>query len=135
ERDALAKVVKGAKDYQAEVSGKIAELSAKQQKILNARGGTFTTSVGDVPLTDDPNASPGYDPGFSPAFGAFSFGAYTHRNGMSQYGAKARADNGQDYKQILSAYFPGKEVKEGYGEPSTITVDGYGAVDFQQYLY
>jgi len=131
----IEKVVAGAKTYQSSLSGQIAELSAKQQQILSARSGTFTTSVGDVPLADDPNASVAFNPGFSPAFAAFSFGAYTHRNGMSQYGAKARADSGQSYKEILSKYYPGKEIKENFSEPSSITVNGYGSVDFQQYLY
>ena len=102
---------------------------------MAAKSGNFTTSVGDVPLADDPNASPTFNPGFSPAFAAFSFGAYTHRNGMSQYGAKARADTGQSFKDILSKYYPGKEMKEGYSEPGSISVDGYGSLDFQEYLY
>lgn len=127
--------IASAKAFQSELEGKIAALTARQQEILAAKSGTFTTSVGDVPLADDPNASPSFNPGFSPAFAAFSFGAYTHRNGMSQYGAKARADSGQNYKDILSKYYPGKEIKEGYSEPGSITVDGYGAIDFQQYLY
>ncbi len=124
-----------AKSFQSEVEGKIAVLSARQQEIISAKSGTFTTSVGDVPLADDPNAAPSFNPGFSPAFGGFSFGAYTHRNGMSQYGAKGRADGGANYKDILNHYYSGKEVKEGYSEPGSITVDGYGSVDFQQYLY
>lgn len=124
-----------AKSFQSEVEGKIAALSARQQEIVNAKSGTFTTGVGDVPLADDPNAAPSFNPGFSPAFGGFSFGAYTHRNGMSQYGAKGRAADGQNFKDILNHYYSGKEIKEGYGEPGSITVDGYGSVDFQQYLY
>jgi hypothetical protein len=39
-------------------------------------------------------------------FGVFSIGAYTHRNGMSQWGAKARADAGQSYQDILGFYYP-----------------------------
>ncbi len=124
-----------AKSFQSQIEGQIASLTAKQQEILSAKSGTFTTSVGDVPLADDPNASPSFSPGFSPAFGGFSFGAYSHRNGMSQYGAKARADGGQNYKDILGHYYNGKEVKSGYSEPGSITVNGYGSVDFQQYLY
>ncbi|MFC1647287.1 coiled-coil domain-containing protein, partial [Patescibacteria group bacterium] len=73
--------------YQTKLTGIISSLTSQQETILNARGGTFTTSVGDVPLADDPNASPNYNPGFSPAFAGFSFGAYTHKKGMSQYGA------------------------------------------------
>lgn len=127
--------IASAKAFQSELSGKIASLSARQEEILAAKNQTFTTSVGDVPLADDPNSSPAFNPGFSPAFAGFSFGAYSHRNGMSQYGAKARADGGQNFKDILGKYYPGKQIKEGYSEPSTITVDGYGAVDFAQYLY
>ena len=124
-----------AKSFQSELEGQISKLTTRQEEILAAKSGTFTTSVGDVPLADDPNASPSYNPGFSPAFVGFSFGAYSHRNGMSQYGAKARADGGQGYKDILNKYYPGREIKEGYSEPGSITVDGYGSVDFQQYLY
>jgi len=127
--------IASAKSFQSEVEGKISALTSRQEEILAAKSGTFTTSVGDVPLADDPNASPSYNPGFSPAFGGFSFGAYTHRNGMSQYGAKGRADDGANFKDILDKYYPGKTIKEGYSEPSAITVDGYGSVDFQQYLY
>jgi len=127
--------IASAKAFQSELEGKIAKLSARQEEILAAKSGTFTTSVGDVPLADDPNASPSFNPGFSPAFAGFSFGAYTHRNGMSQYGAKARAEGGANFKDILGKYYPGKEIKEGYSEPGSITVDGYGSVDFAQYLY
>ena len=42
--------IKGAKDYQAELSGKIADLSARQQEIINTRSGTFTASIGDSEL-------------------------------------------------------------------------------------
>lgn len=135
QRQFLKGEIASAKSFQSEVEGKIAQLSARQQEILAAKSGTFTTSVGDVPLTDDPNASPAFNPGFSPAFAGFSFGAYTHRNGMSQYGAKGRGDNGQNFRDILSKYYPGKQITDGYSEPGSITVDGYGQVDFQQYLY
>lgn len=96
--------IAGAKKYQSELSGKIAELSAKQQAILSEKAGTFQTTVGEVPLADDPNARPDYNPGFSPAFAAFSFGA-PHYKGMSQYGAFGRAKSGQGYEEILRAYY------------------------------
>jgi len=127
--------VKKAKAYQTDLTGKIAELSAKQQAILAAKSGTFATSVGEVPLADDPNARPDFNPGFSPAFAPFSFGAYTHRNGMSQYGAKGRAQNGQSAEQILAAYYPGANLNKGYGTPGTINVSGIGSMSFEdQYL-
>lgn len=130
--DFLAGEIKKAKDYQADLSSKIADLSAKQQSILAAKSGNFTTSVGEVPLADDPNSRPDFNPGFSPAFAMFSFGAYTHRNGMSQYGAKGRAEGGQSAEQILSAYYPGASLNKGYAVPSTINVTGHGSMAFEE---
>lgn len=127
----LDKVVAGAKAYQSTLSGQIAQLTAKQQSILSAKTGTFTTSVGDVPLADDPKAAPSYDPGFSPAFAAFSFGAFTHRNGMSQYGAKGRADAGKSAEDILAFYYPGATLNKSYSVPTTINVQGYGDRAFE----
>lgn len=123
--------IASARAFQSELEGKISALTARQEEILAAKSGTFTTSVGDVPLADDPNASPAYNPGFSPAFAGFSFGAYTHRNGMSQYGAKGRADNGQTAEQILSHYYPGATLNKNYSVPGSITVEGYGTMSFE----
>lgn len=118
-----------AKQYQEALTTKISELSAKQQSILAAKNGTFITGVGEVPLADDPNASPNFNPGFSPAFAPFSFGGYTHRKGMSQYGAKGRAQSGQSAAQILQAYYgKGPTGKDTGG---TIKVAGQGDVDFE----
>jgi peptidoglycan hydrolase CwlO-like protein len=121
-----------AKAYQSTLSNQIAQLSAKQQAILSAKSGTFVTSVGDVPLADDPASRPDYNPGFSPAFAAFSFGAYTHRNGMSQYGAKGRAESGQNAEAILAFYYPGANLNKSYGVPGTINVTGYGSKNFEE---
>lgn len=96
--------IKGAKEYQAELSQQIAELSARQKEILASKSSTFQTTVGDVPLADDPASRPDYNPGFSPAFAAFSFGA-PHYKGMSQYGAFGRAKSGQSKDDILRAYY------------------------------
>jgi len=125
-----------AKDYQQELKGKIAELSARQQAIIDARSGSFTTSVGEVPLADDFNASIGYKAQApSNTFAVFSFGGYTHRNGMSQYGAKARADAGQSAEEILKAYYPDAQLKKDFSAMGSITVDGYGSMSFEdQYL-
>ena len=87
-----------------------------------------------MPLADDPNAAPTYNPGFSPAFAGFSFGAYTHRKGMSQYGAKGRAQEGQNANAILKAYFGKDPVSKDTG--GTISVSGYGNLNFDgYYLY
>lgn len=104
-----------------QIQKKLSELSSKQKALLEEKTGTFTTSVGDVPTTGDSNSSVNYDPAFRKAFAAFSFGA-PHRKGMSQYGAKGRAEDGQDYKDILRAYYGDIEIKE-VDIPSTINTD------------
>ncbi|MFZ5376378.1 MAG: SpoIID/LytB domain-containing protein [Patescibacteria group bacterium] len=130
------KEIAGAKTYQAELSGKIAALSAQQQAIINARSGTYTTSVGEVPLADDFNASIAYKAQApSNSFAVFSFGGYTHRNGMSQYGAKARAEAGQSVEDILKAYYPNATLKKDYPVMGNISVQGVGTIPFEdQYL-
>jgi len=125
-----------AEDYQQTLSGQIAALSAQQQAIINARSGTTTTSIGEVPLADDFNASIGYK-AQAPAnsFAVFSFGAYTHRNGMSQYGARARAESGQSVEDILKAYYPDATLRKDYPVPASISVQGVGSIPFEeQYL-
>ena len=127
----LDTVIAGAKAYQQEVSGKIAALSAKQQEIINARSGGFTATIGDSDLADDYNASiKGFReaaPGGS--FAVFAFGAHTHRKGMSQYGARGRAQAGQDAKAILKAYYGKEPVGKDTG--GTIKVAGFGEMDFE----
>jgi hypothetical protein len=127
-----------AKDYQKVLSAQIADLNARQQEIINARSGGFTASIGNIELADDILASiTGFrEQAPSGYFSVFSFGAYSHRKGMSQYGARGRAQNGQDYNQILSAYY-GKESVNKDGETSgTISVSGHGNMDFETtYLY
>ena len=124
--------IASAKSFQSELEGKIAALTARQQEILAEKSGTFQTSVGDVPLADDPNSRPDYNPGFSPAFAAFSFGA-PHFKGMSQYGAFGRAKQGQNYEQILRAYYGGGvEIKE-HNPDAQINVEGYGTYSLEEY--
>ncbi len=116
------KEVKGAREYQDQLSSQIADLSARQQAILSEKAGTFQTSVGDVPLSDDPASRPDYNPGFSPAFAAFSFGA-PHYKGMSQYGALGRAKSGQNYETILRAYYGDvriETVNTSFDLPTTV---------------
>lgn len=108
-----------AKEYQSDLTSEIAELTAKQQQLLAEKTGTFTTSVGDVPLADDPASRPDYDPGFRPAFAAFSFGA-PHYKGMSQYGARGRARSGQNEEQIIRAYYGDVRIEQKGNLPSSI---------------
>ena len=134
EADFYGGEVAKAKDYQSVLSGQIASLTAKQQAIVAARSGSFITSVGSVPIGSDYDASiAGFESGApSGYFAVFSFGAYTHRKGMSQYGAKARAEDKQLYEQILQAYYPGSNLNKEYSEPSTIHVVGEGTSCFKQ---
>ena len=117
------KVAEDAKFLEAEV-GKVesflAVLSSKQQEILNAKSGSFIASVGDSDLADDYNASiKGFrESAPSGSFTVFSFGAYTHRKGMSQYGARGRAQNGKNYDEILRAYYS----FDGYEDRGGITI-------------
>jgi len=89
------------------VEGYLSTLSLKQQSIIAAKTGSFYASVGDSDLADDYNASiRGFrESAPSGSFSVFSFGAYTHRMGMSQYGAKGRAISGKTYDEILRAYY------------------------------
>jgi len=117
----VRKLVAEASAYQTVVSGFIASLTTRQQEILSSKAGTFQTSVGDVPLSDDPASRPDYNPGFSPAFAAFSFGA-PHFNGMSQYGAYGRSKDGQNAETILRAYYGDIELKRDYDQGANICV-------------
>src|SRR3990167_5976065 len=128
--------IKKAKDYQTTLTSQIAELSAKQQTILAARSGQFTASIGDSELADDYNASiKGFrESAPSGSYAAFAFGASTHRQGMSQYGARGRAQSGQDHRAILRAYY-GKEPS-GRDTGGDIKVAGQGSINFEEkYLY
>lgn len=108
--DFLAAEVSKADQYVADLSSKVAALSARQQEILAERSGSFVVDIGDSELADDYNASIKGFRESAPAgsYAVFSFGAYTHRKGMSQYGARGRVASGQNYRQVLKAYY-GKE--------------------------
>lgn len=107
------------------------ELEKLQSKILALKYSEEGGTVGDYEGSSSKTPDPPFD---GRAFAAFSFGAYTHYNGMSQYGAKGRADEGQDYKKIIKFYY-GEDVKEKDDFPSKICVEGYGEMDYQKYLY
>jgi peptidoglycan hydrolase-like amidase len=128
----VRKLVNEAEAYQSKLTGIISSLSALQQSILSAKTGTFQTSVGNVPLADDAASRPDYNPGFSPAFAAFSFGA-PHYKGMSQYGALGRAKNGQNYEQILRAYYGGGIEIRDHNPDAQINVEGYGSYSLEEY--
>jgi peptidoglycan hydrolase CwlO-like protein len=104
------------------INGLKSELSDLQYHLLIVRQGGTNVNASSVPGSADNYSSLA---GFlanapSNTFGVFSIGAYTHRNGMSQWGAKARAEAGQSYLQIINAYYPGKKSRTG-----TVVIDGH----------
>jgi len=132
----LEKEIAKTEDYLNVLSTTIKELSEKQENLLAARSGQFTTSVGNVPVSkipcSGPPGSPSFcDPGGGNWFAAFSLGAWTHRKGMSQYGAKGRADAGQSADQILEAYYGKKPISKDTS--GVISVSGFGNLDFENY--
>lgn len=121
----IAKVVKGAKDYQSSLSTKIAALSARQNEILSQRLSNLHipqsayAGIGGGCSSDLTN---GKNPGFSPRIAFFTFGV-PNRVGLNQYGAKGRAEAGQNAQQILSAYY-NADLTTGYNTGINIHVTG-----------
>jgi len=109
--------VAGVNTYLSSLESKIAALSAKQQQLIAEKLGSLNlpTSLGGGALmcTDDRNI----DPGFSNAFAFYTYGI-PHRVGMSQYGAYGRAKAGQNYDQILRAYYN----FDGYEDKGNTTI-------------
>ena len=127
----LDEIVTGAKKYQAGLSSKIAELSAKQQEILGQRLASLNIprSAGTAaPACIDDRDK---DPGFSPRFAFFTYGV-PNRTGLNQYGAWGRAKAGQKEEDILRAYYEGISFET---RPNiNIKVQGYGEMPLETYL-
>lgn len=132
EREKVATVVKGAKDYQATLSKQLAELSAKQQALLAQKLGSLNlpSSLGAGPLScvDDRKL----DPGFGSGLAFYTFGI-PHRVGLNQYGAHGRGKAGQNYEQILMAYFANSNI-ESVDTNTRIKVQGYGEMSIEDYM-
>ncbi len=124
--------IKGAKAYQQALSSKIAQLTARQQQLLAQKLASLNlpSSLGAGPLycTDDRQL----EPGFRPAFAFFTYGI-PHRVGMNQYGAYGRAKAGQNYRQILEAYFTGISFEKKESNLK-IKVQGFGEMPLETYL-
>ncbi len=125
EKEEIAKVVKGAKDYQANLSTKIAQLSARQQEILGQRLASLhiprSAGSGGSCSSDLTN---GKNPGFSPKIAFFTYGV-PNRVGLSQYGAWGRAKAGQGYEDILHAYYNFDSISDT-NQSTQIHVTGSG---------
>lgn len=130
--DKLDKIVTGAKSYQATLSSQISVLSSKQQSILSQRLGSL-----NIPLFAyntqggcSSDLTNGKSAGFSGGFGFFTYGV-PNRVGLNQYGAWGRAKAGQDYSQILSAYYTYDSIEN---RSATINVEGYGSYSLDDYV-
>ena len=121
------------KELEEKESGYERELEELQNKILALKYSEEGGTVGDYdsPSAKTPDPPSGLD---RPAFAVFSYGAYTHYSGMSQYGAKGRADSGKNYDDILKFYYGEKSTKKD-NFPDEICVEGIGNMSFQEYLY
>ncbi len=125
EQKDVQKLVDGALEFQAKLSTQIAELSAKQQAILSQRLASLNipqsayAGMGSGCSSDLTN---GKDPGFSPRFGFFTYGV-PNRVGLNQYGAKGRAEAGQNAETILKAYY-NADLTSGYNTSVNIHVTG-----------
>ncbi|MEA3354947.1 MAG: SpoIID/LytB domain-containing protein [Patescibacteria group bacterium] len=134
EADFFKGEIAGAKKYQSDLSSQIATLNAKQQSIISQRQSSLNLpqSLGAGPMMCVDDRDDKYNPGFSNAYAFFTYGI-PHRVGMNQYGAYGRARAGQDYKQILNAYFSGISF-EGDKENIEIKIQGHGTKKLDEYL-
>lgn len=121
----LATEIKKAETYKAELSAKQKELEAKKLASLNLP--TSVGSGGNMMCTDDRKT----DPGFGTGFAFFTFGI-PHHVGLNQYGAYGRAKAGQNYKDIINAYFNNVTFEK---KPNvTLNVKGFGSMPLETYL-
>lgn len=130
----LAGEVAKAKRYEGELQQKIATLNARQQQLIAQKLSSLNIprSAGTSVRGCSSDLTNGKDPGFSPRIGFFTYGA-PHRNGLNQYGAKGRADAGQNVEQILSEYYPNMSLKKDYDQNASVNVDGHGTFNIEDY--
>ena len=114
----------------------IAQLSQQQQNLIAQK----QSSLG-IPKSVGSSASGGCssdltngkDPGFSPRVGFFTYGV-PNRVGLNQYGAKGRAEAGQNVEEILNAYYANFELKKDYDQNIQIDVEGHGTYSIEEYV-
>jgi SpoIID/LytB domain protein len=129
----LSDEVSKAKKYQAELSTKIAELSARQQELIAQKLASLNiprSAYTSVPACVDDRDR---DPGFSPRLAFFTYGV-PHRVGMNQYGAYGRAKARQNEEEILRSYYDNFELKKDYDTGININVDGFGGFNIEDYV-
>ncbi|MBI4035698.1 SpoIID/LytB domain-containing protein [Candidatus Daviesbacteria bacterium] len=114
--------IKKAKAYQADLTGKIAQLSARQQELLAAKLGSLNLPKSAYSMKGGCTDDRSIDPGFAPRFAMFSYGV-PNRVGLNQFGAKGRAEAGQNAESILKAYY-NADYTTGYNQGINIHVRG-----------
>jgi SpoIID/LytB domain protein len=121
----LNKIIQGAQAYQASLTSQIAQLSSRQQDLLAQKLASLNipqTAYAGLGGGCASDINPFKSPGFNPAFGFFTYGV-PNRIGLNQYGAKGRAEAGQSYNTILSAYYQNFQITT-VDANTNITVNG-----------
>jgi peptidoglycan hydrolase-like amidase len=108
----------------AKVETYLASLSAKQQAFLAQKLESLGLSRSAYNMKGgcSSDINPFKSPGFSPSFAFFTYGV-PNRVGLNQFGAKGRAEAGQNYETILKAYY-NADVTSGYNTGIAIRVLG-----------
>ncbi len=117
----------------SKIEQQIAELSALQQQLIAQKQASLGISRSASSLGRcDSDLTNGRDPGFSPKIAFFTYGV-PNRVGMNQWGAYGRAKAGQNYEQILQAYYSYDSL-QGFDTNMTINVDGHGSFSLEDYI-
>lgn len=108
----------------AKVDAYLATLSAKQSAFIAAKLESLGLSRSAYNMKGGcaSDINPFKSPGFSPAYGFFTYGV-PNRVGMNQFGAKGRAEAGQNAETILKAYY-NADYTTGYNQSINIRVSG-----------
>jgi len=116
----------------SQTRSRIAELTAKQQQLIAQKLASLGISRSASSMGRcDSDLTNGRDPGFSPRFAFFTYGV-PNRVGLNQYGAKGRAESGQNFETILRAYYNFDEIKSV--DNVQINVDGHGSYSLEDYV-
>lgn len=109
----------------AKVEAYLASLSAKQQVFIAAKLESLGLSRSAYNMKGgcSSDINPYKDPGFSGTKYAFFTYGVPNRVGMNQFGAKGRAEAGQNAETILKAYY-NADYTTGYNQSINIKVSG-----------
>ncbi len=110
----------------------IGELTQKEQQLLSAKSAitNSTNTVGEIETGLQKVSAPSA----ANLYSVWTYG-HPHQVGMSQYGAYGRALAGQNYSQILLAYFSNVTIEKFWNDEDVIPVQGMGDMSMKEYLY